>query len=213
MDCHHKDRQLSARCQEDRPLDAHEHESALNMEERFFEILEGGIGAIYRPSILCCLIEKVTPVVYPEYEKRAVIVNDSPLQDEILVAVRVSSYFEALSLCSSFDQSSSFADTISGSCDLYVCQLILLSWRVLSFNLVFSVLVIGEGSSRGAFCPLRGSLAGKSRGCPADLAAVMDSGHVSSPFMTGLYNSTIGKPRWILWFVVALLSSIMNIAT
>ena len=183
------------------------------MEERFFEILEGCVDTFYRPSILCCLIEKVTPLVYPKYEKRAVIVNDSPLQDEILVAARVSSYFEALSLCSDFDQSSSFIDAVSGSCDLYVRQLILLSWRVLSFNLVFSVLVIGEGSSRGAFCPLRGSLAGKLRGCSADLAAVMDSGHVSSPFMTGFCNSTIGKSRWILWFFVMPLSSIMNIVT
>lgn len=126
------------------------------MEECFFEILEGGVDTFYRPSILCCLIEKVTPVVYPKYEKRAVIVNDSTLQDEILVAARVSSYFEALSLCSDFDQSSSFIDAVGGSCDLYVRQLILLSWSILN------VMMTGDGPN--AMLPWTSKLAAMATG-------------------------------------------------
>lgn len=113
------------------------------------------------------------------------------MQNEILVAARISFHSYGLGLGSGLNDPSSLGDAVSRDFDFYRRHVFTSLHSGSSVHLMHVVLVVGEGFCRCAFCAFRRPFAGKSRCRLANFSAMMNFGHVITSLRELLLYATI----------------------
>ena len=104
------------------------------------------------------------------------------MQNESLVAARISFHSYGLGFGSGLNDPTGLGDTIGWNLDFYRCHVLTSLHSIMPLCLMHVVLVVGEGFRRCAFRAFRRPFAGKSRSRLANFSTMVNLSHVLTSF-------------------------------